>query len=52
MAGCATFSYDLALIPVALMLTIAALLWLRIDAAEELIPEKRLSLFLNRLRLR
>ncbi len=32
-------SYDLALIPVALMLTISALLWLRIDATEELIPE-------------
>jgi MFS transporter, ACS family, glucarate transporter len=32
-------SYDLALIPVALMLTVAALGWLRIDATEELIPE-------------
>ena len=32
-------SYDLALIPVALMLTIAAVTWLRIDATEELIPE-------------
>lgn len=32
-------SYDLALIPVALMLTMAALAWLRIDATEELIPE-------------
>jgi len=32
-------SYDLALIPVALMLTIAALSWLRVDATEELIPE-------------
>ena len=32
-------SYDLALIPVALMLTMATLLWLRIDATEELIPE-------------
>jgi MFS transporter, ACS family, glucarate transporter len=32
-------SYDLALIPVALMLTISALLWLRVDATEELIPE-------------
>lgn len=31
-------SYDLALIPVALMLTFSALLWLRIDATEELIP--------------
>jgi MFS family permease len=33
-------SYDLALIPVALMLTISALLWLRIDATEELITER------------
>jgi ACS family glucarate transporter-like MFS transporter len=32
-------SYDLALIPVALMLTVAALAWLRVDATEELIPE-------------
>ena len=32
-------SYDLALIPVAGMLTIAAVAWLRIDATEELIPE-------------
>jgi len=36
-------SYDLALIPVAVMLTIAALLWLRIDATEELIPEERIE---------
>jgi MFS family permease len=34
-------SYDLALIPVALMLTVSAILWLRIDATEELIPEKQ-----------
>jgi MFS transporter, ACS family, glucarate transporter len=34
-------SYDLALIPVALMLGIAGLLWLRVDATEELIPESR-----------
>lgn len=33
-------SYDLALIPVAVLLTIAALTWLRIDATEELIPEE------------
>jgi MFS family permease len=33
-------SYDLALIPVACMLAIAALAWLRIDATEELIPEE------------
>ena len=32
-------SYDLALIPVAVMLAISALMWLRIDATEELIPE-------------
>jgi MFS family permease len=32
-------SYDLALIPVAGMLAIAALAWLRIDATEVLIPE-------------
>jgi hypothetical protein len=36
-------SYDLALIPVALMLTISALLWLRVDATEELIPETLLE---------
>jgi predicted MFS family arabinose efflux permease len=34
-------SYDLALVPVALMLTFAALLWLRVDATEELIPETK-----------
>jgi MFS transporter, ACS family, glucarate transporter len=33
-------SYDLALIPVAVMLAISALSWLRVDATEELIPEK------------
>jgi MFS transporter, ACS family, glucarate transporter len=32
-------SYDLALLPVALMLAIGAALWLRVDATEELIPE-------------
>lgn len=32
-------SYDLALLPLALMLTVAALAWLRVDATEELIPE-------------
>jgi MFS transporter, ACS family, glucarate transporter len=37
-------SYDLALIPVALMLAISALLWLRIDATEELIPEMELEI--------
>ena len=36
-------SYDLALIPVALMLAIGALLWLRIDATEVLIPEESVS---------
>ena len=36
-------SYDLALIPIALMLTIAAIAWLRIDATEELIPEAPLE---------
>jgi MFS family permease len=36
-------SYDLALIPVALMLTISALLWFRIDATEELIPEEQVE---------
>jgi hypothetical protein len=35
--------YDLALIPVALMLGLGALLWFRIDATEELIPEPRLD---------
>ncbi|HXG66379.1 MAG TPA: hypothetical protein VNO70_14870 [Blastocatellia bacterium] len=34
-------SYDLALIPVALTLTISALLWLRIDATEELIQGRQ-----------
>ena len=33
-------SYDLALIPIALLLSIAALAWLRIDATEVLIPEE------------
>ena len=33
-------SYDLALIPVALMLAIGALAWLRVDATEEIIPDK------------
>lgn len=37
-------SYDLALIPVALLLGVAALLWLRVDATEELIPEKQAEL--------
>jgi hypothetical protein len=32
-------SYDLALIPVALMLMIGALAWLRVDATEEIIPD-------------
>jgi predicted MFS family arabinose efflux permease len=32
-------SYDLALIPTVIALAIAALLWLRVDATEELIPE-------------
>ena len=32
-------SYDLALIPVAFMLTIGTLLWFKVDATEELIPE-------------
>lgn len=33
-------SYDLALLPVALMLATVAVMWLRIDATEELIPER------------
>jgi len=33
-------SYDLALIPIAFLLMIAALAWLRIDATEELIPDE------------
>jgi MFS-type transporter involved in bile tolerance (Atg22 family) len=33
-------SYDLALIPVAVMLTIGAVAWLRVDATEEIIPER------------
>ena len=32
-------SYDLALIPVAVMLMVAALAWLRVDATEAIIPE-------------
>ncbi len=36
-------SYDLALIPVACMLAVAAFAWLRIDAAEELIPEEHIE---------
>ena len=37
-------SYDLALIPVALMLMIGALAWLRVDATEEVIPDKPVEL--------
>ena len=33
-------SYDFALIPVGLMLVLAALAWLRVDASEEIIPER------------
>jgi nitrate/nitrite transporter NarK len=33
-------SYDLALIPVGLMLMLAALGWLRVDATEAIIPER------------
>ena len=33
-------SYDLALIPVSLMLVAGALAWLRVDATEEIIPER------------
>lgn len=36
-------SYDLALIPVALMLTIGTFLWFRVDATEDLIPEPLLA---------
>jgi MFS family permease len=32
--------YDLALIPVGLMLMVAAFAWLRVDATEEIIPER------------
>jgi len=37
-------SYDLALIPIAGMLAIAVVAWLRIDATELLIPEEQLEL--------
>ena len=37
-------SYDLALIPVALMLMIGALAWLRVDATEEIIPDRPVEL--------
>ena len=40
-------SYDLALIPVALMLMIGTILWLRIDATEELIPEEKIESILE-----
>jgi MFS transporter, ACS family, glucarate transporter len=33
-------SYDLALIPMGLMLMVAALAWLRVDATEQIIPEQ------------
>jgi hypothetical protein len=33
-------SYDLALIPVSLMLLVGALAWLSVDAREEIIPER------------
>ena len=36
-------SYDLALIPVALMLMIGALAWLRVDATEEIIPDNPIA---------
>jgi hypothetical protein len=36
-------SYDLALIPIACMLAIAAFAWLRVDATEELIPEEHIE---------
>src|SRR5262245_2776470 len=39
-----TGSYDLPLIPMALMLAIAASLWLQIDATQELIPESQIEL--------
>ncbi len=37
-------SYDLALIPVGLMLVLATLAWLRVDATEEIIPERPVAL--------
>ena len=37
-------SYDLALIPVALMLMIGALAWLRVDATEDIIPDRPVEL--------
>ena len=33
-------SYDLALIPVAVMLALGTLSWFRVDATEELIPQR------------
>ena len=36
-------SYDIPLIPMAVMLTISAALWMKIDATEELIPEGRVT---------
>lgn len=38
-----TGSYNLPLLPMALMLVIAAALWLKIDATEELIPESQME---------
>ena len=32
-------SYDLALIPLVILLSLGAVAWLRLDASEELIPE-------------
>src|SRR6185369_12095318 len=37
-------SYDLALIPVALMLTIGTFLWFKVDATEELFPEPSVAI--------
>lgn len=37
-------SYDLALIPVVVLLTVGVLAWLRLDATEEVIPEQPVSL--------
>ena len=37
-------SYDLALMPVGLMLIVATLAWFRVDATEEIIPERPVAL--------
>ena len=40
-SGLRDFRYDLPLVPMTVMLTISALLWLKIDPTRQLIPEEQ-----------